>query len=61
LSNREENLVSEAVKRRGLHLESEEKLLEKCGIVGGVASKVRSVRRRYLKFSDCRSCFRSEE
>ena len=43
-SNRAENLVSEAVKRRVVHLESDGTLLEKCGIVGGVASKVRSVR-----------------
>ena len=43
---------SDSVKRRELHLESEEKFLEKCGIVGGVAWKVRSSRS---------SCFKSEE
>jgi hypothetical protein len=42
-------LVSEVVKRRGVHLKSEEKLLEKCGIVGGVASKVKNIGRSCCK------------
>jgi hypothetical protein len=37
---REKDFVSEAVNRRGVHLESEEKSLEKCGIVEGVVGGV---------------------
>jgi hypothetical protein len=59
--NRETDFVSDVVNRRGVHLESEEKLFEKCGIVEGVASKGRSSRRRYLIINNSKGrCFRSE-
>jgi len=46
-------LVSEAVKLRGVHLESEEKWPEKCGIVGGFAAKVKNSRRSCFKSDEC--------